>query len=119
MEHIKQVALQKALTLLAASGSQFAVIDPDGNTHGTLQVVAPKSPKKTVAYTHKHKFQAKYKYLEKVQALKPNDSIKFDLEPDEVQAFQSALAGGGGRFFGPGNYMTARNGNTVELLRLA
>jgi hypothetical protein len=46
MKDIHKAALDKALSYLIAVGCQFAVIDPDGNKHGTLEVVAPKIPGK-------------------------------------------------------------------------
>jgi len=42
MKDIHKAALDKALSYLIAIGCQFAVIDPDGNKHGTLEVMAPK-----------------------------------------------------------------------------
>jgi len=42
MKDIQKATLDKALSYLIAVGCQFAVIDPDGNKHGTLEVVTPK-----------------------------------------------------------------------------
>lgn len=46
MKDIQKAALDKALSYLIAVGCQFAVIDPDGNKHGTLEVFTPKIPGK-------------------------------------------------------------------------
>ena len=46
MKDIQKATLDKALSYLIAVGCQFAVIDPDGNKHGTLDVIAPKIPGK-------------------------------------------------------------------------
>ena len=43
MENIKQGALNKALNTLNALGCKYAVIDEDGNKHGTLEVMAAKT----------------------------------------------------------------------------
>lgn len=118
MEHIQFAALQKAMALLSASGAQFAIIDADGKQYGGLELAKPKAPKIQRKRTQKNKFQEKYRYLDTVKALPVGGVAKFVVTKDESKAFHSALAGSGGRFFGPGNYMTAKNGLSIEIMRV-
>jgi hypothetical protein len=70
MKEIQKDTLDRALSYLIAVGCQFAVIDPDGNKYGALQVVMPKIPgKRNLKYPYGTVAAHLRPYLEKLNKL--------------------------------------------------
>ena len=46
MKEVQSATLKKTIALLTAMGCKFAVIDPDGEKHGDLEIIEPKERKR-------------------------------------------------------------------------
>lgn len=116
MEKIIEQTIIKAIKMLEACGCEFAVIDPNGDQHGELEVVV-----------HKKRGPNKYPHGELRNYIKPYLS---ELSPGQVavipvgrfdfSSLQSSISSAACAMFGNESCTTSRNreNNTVEVLRV-
>lgn len=117
MEEIKKNLLNRALSMLTATGSTFAVIDADGAKHGTLEVVPPKPARTRVVSGIKYRPM----FAERLAAIVPSDMVHEFIVPDglEVEAYRGALSGNCSQLWGKGNHSTQIIDRTIHLMRWA
>lgn len=112
MEDIRKKVLDKALAMLTATGCKFAVIDPDGNKHGELEVIEPKKRTKSdVSY--------KGFYEPILATIQPGEKIHEITPPEgvDIGKFRGALCGGCSRMWGTDTYSTQIKDGKILLMR--
>lgn len=116
---VQQVALDRALKLLAASGAQYAVIGFDGAKYGGLEVAQPKA-KKTKVFTHAHGEFRDY-FLPFIGSMRPGDSINVPFGKYQPEELRGPLSSWCSTNWGSGNTITSvnRKGGYVEVLRVS
>jgi hypothetical protein len=116
---VNQIALDRALKLLAASGAQYAVIGLDGVKYGTLDVVEPKPAKKKV-FTHAHGEFRDY-FMPFIGGMKPGDSVKIPPGKYQLEELRGPLSSWCSTHWGAGNTITSidRKANLIEVLRVS
>lgn len=120
--NIQKIAITKALPLLRASGAQFKIIEPDGTEHGTLVVASPVEAKRRANLHPRGTFSTHFKPL--VEKVAVGESIvvpyvahlQSELDKERLQASMCSHLT---QIWGKQTYLTHRNGQGVELLRLA
>jgi hypothetical protein len=125
MLNVQQEALGRAQALLSAAKVDFAIRMPDGTTLGTLAVMPPKKVKlpKTPRTVQYH-WDRDYQYIEKIAALKPGDTLVFEVPAEGGEHFRGAVSGTCSRKHGPRNCIVAtewkdnRTKMRVEVLRV-
>lgn len=119
MEDMKKGVLTKALGMLAVLNCQYAVVDPEGNKYGTLEIAEPRDP-------NKRKYTG-IKYLplfkERVDAIQPSDTVHvFEvpmIEGATLESYRGALCGYCTRTWGHETYSSKIVEGKVHLLRYA
>lgn len=118
MEEMQKAVLRKALTMLMSLKCQFAVIDPDGQKHGDLEVLPPKPPRKPRTNSG-----IKYKvfYEERVKLIEPSDVIHEFIAPEGIDAdnLRSAMCGWCSTHWGNETYSTQVKDGKILLMRYA
>lgn len=111
---IKTKTIAQAIRLLNATGAQYKIIAPDGQEHGTLEVL------RKPLITRRHNHFAKSGFIDRIKACAVAEVLVLDV-PDDSTAdeFRKAVCSAASRHLGNGNYTTNINGETVELLRIA
>lgn len=116
MEQIQKATIKKAILMLQACNCEFAIIDPDGKTHGNLVVEVPKkrSPNK---YHHGELRKYIKPYLDE---LSPGQVAVIPVGPYDLTSLQSSVSSAACILFGNESCTTSRNreNNTVEILRI-
>lgn len=117
MNMIQQQTLKKAISFLDAVGATYAIIDSDGNTHGTLEVVEPKKRKKADRpYGALSKFAT-----EQIGHLKVGDVTEIGDDIYDIETVRGAVTSWACNHWGNGTLTTAYNKDTnkLEALRIA
>ena len=113
---VKQLAFEKVLKMLDNIGVQYAVIDFDGNKHGTLELVAPK-----VARTKSDEPRGEItQYIrEYIGEMKPGDVVEVPMKYGRERT-HSALCALAFRLFDKGNTVTSYNEkkDLLQILRV-
>lgn len=116
MNAIQTKALQDAIARLTAIGATFAIVDPDGQKHGTLEIAASPSHRKVNNFMQ-------YGYQEKVRAMQVGDVLTFDEMKDHPEArmsYQGSILTCGIKAFGKGSMMSCTTeGGAIEVLRVS
>jgi len=110
---IQRNTLNRALSMIKATGCQFKIIAPNGEEYGELEVRSKKG-------SGGHKYTFKYTgYAARVAAEKIGVVEVFET-PDEAPpaSYRAAIASTGIKLFGKGSYTTCIEGNVVQGLRL-
>lgn len=122
MNEVQTKALENGLRWLTASGAQFAVIDANGNKHGTLELAPP--PSSTKRSSHVKRGSYKEIYEAPLSTLQPNQTVEIEVPgfaPDGGDSFAASVSSRCREMWGPGQYMThsvKRDGKTfVQVLR--
>jgi hypothetical protein len=115
MEAMKLTILNKALAMLRATGSKYAVIDCDGNKYGELEIVEPKARKKHV----RSGIHFKPMFIDKISKVVPGEEIHVFTPPEgiPIENYRSAMCGYASQNWGNGTYSTEIKDNTVQLMR--
>lgn len=118
MEHVKQVALERAIQFLNAAGVQYAILTPDGTKHGDLEIQQQTKPK-----CARKKSGIRYAVLWKpaFEKLQPGEVAVFTPpEGATLGATQSAISAAAHHTFGSGATITSQNTEkgVVEVLRI-
>lgn len=104
-----ETTISKATKMLDAAGCAWAVKRPDGRVIGTPETFAGK--KRTNLNF------AKLGYRKKIAAMKPGDVEVFKSpDPKKTRNYRASIGSYAWECFGPGNYTTVSNGDTIELL---
>ena len=116
---VQQVALDRALKLLAAAGVQYAVIGLDNIKYGTLDVAQPKPAKKKV-FTHTHGEFRDY-FVPFIGSMRPGDSVKILPGKYQLEELRGPLSSWCSTHWGAGNTITSidRKENLIEVLRVS
>lgn len=118
--NVKEVALKKALTLLAATGAQYKVIMPDGAEHGTL-VVKKGSVKKAggkrrpIKYPMGSVIGYARPYFE---GMKVGDVVTIPAGEFDIKIIRGSVASTLSNLWGNGGHVSSLNGNGLEILRV-
>lgn len=115
MDDMKSAVLRKALGMLTVLGCKYAVIDPEGNKHGDLEVVPPKKKRGPPTMDYLPLFEARLKEVQ------PSDTIHEFVVPDNAKPanYRGALCGWCTRHWGRETYSTQLKDNKVLLMRYA
>ncbi len=101
-------AVTRAVTLLNASGAQFAVLF-DGLKYGDLNIVT--TPTRTAT-----NWNAKYGHVKQVDAMKVGDELQFVVEPEDKKRFMAALRTLIVDRFGPDSYIMDATESAISVL---
>jgi hypothetical protein len=120
MLEIEQNAVKKALLMLTAAKCTFAVIDPDGNKHGTLDIM-PTKRKRSCQSVLPFGMMTEHavKHMGKLQ---PGEAVLVPIiENVSVKALRSCMTSWASHAWGNGSYMSSANKDQtgVEILRLS
>lgn len=116
MEAVKKDALTRAMKMLDAVGCEYAIVDPDGERHGSLQVVEPKTQRSASRFPRGE--LTGYITMHLV-GLVPGGVASIPFDKFTVDEIRGSVTPYCTRWFGRGNYTTTRNGNSIEVLRVA
>jgi hypothetical protein len=117
MKEIEQKTLQNALRLLDSLGCAYAVIDPDGQMHGTLKLAEPEKKKKAPArYPHGSVSNHVRQYLSKMT----DNILVVPVAEFDIDVIQSTVCSILGKEWGEGSYHTSRtkDNSSVEIIKL-
>jgi len=115
MKEIELKTLNNAIRLLNAIKCSYAIIDTDGNKHGTLEIAEKKTERR---YPHgsitKH-------VKEYIKHLSPGEFLEIPVGSFDFETIQSVACSLFHKYWGKGNYTTCGvNENTaLQVLRLA
>lgn len=114
MSSIQREAMNRAIRLLNAAGCQYAILTPDGEKLGALEIIEPKHRTRRMTGIDYRPL-----YLEKVKALQPGDCVRI-VAPDDIRpnALRSTITAWCSQKYGKGACLTTINGQTIELLRV-
>lgn len=118
MKEVQKQAMQKAISWLVAAGCTFAVIDPDGNKYGDLEVAARKSRKAPSKYPHGELASYVAGYLKDVEI---GGVGEVPVGKYDRKTIMSSCSSWMCRHFGNGTHTASFNkkNDTVEVLRIA
>jgi hypothetical protein len=118
MSMIQQLTLKKAITLLDATGATYAIIDQEGNKHGTLDVVDAK-PKRAKS-KHPRGYMSDYAESQ-IGHLKVGEIAELGLDQFGKEGTRGAITAWACNNWGNGKITTAFNKQTnkLEVLRIA
>ena len=110
---VKQLAFERTLKMLDNIGVKYAVIDFDGNKHGTLEVAAPKATRTKGNEPHGEITQ----YIrDHIKEMKPGDVVEVPMKYGRERT-HSALCSLAFRLFGKKNSVTSYN-EKLEVLQI-
>ena len=126
---MKWLVARKAMAMLESAEIDFAIVTPDDEVHGNLDVrregdsVPEAKPKRAVV----NDWVAETDYVNKLKMLKIGDVLELDIEnPDETAAgntatraysFSAVVQNACYRYFGKENYLLTRDGGHLEVMR--
>lgn len=112
--NVKEIARDRALSMLKASGAQYVVIDADGvkHTHGDIDIALPK--KKSKRRPH---FMSKH-YKPYVENLKVGESAVIPVAEYSLSELRKAISSWCCHMWGNGSNITHGESTHVEVLRL-
>lgn len=101
--------------MLKSLNCQFAVITPDGEKSGTLEVIIPKARKKREASG----INFKPMYIDQVSKIQPGEEIHIFTPPPgiPVEKYRGALCGHCSTNWGRDSYSTQVKDGVVQLMR--
>jgi len=119
MEQVKELAMKRALTVLAAIGCKYAVVDCDGVKHGELEIVGAKTRTRRRAIYGIGELK-KY-YMPFISPLPIGSVVSIPPDKYTAEAIRGSICSELFRLYGKGNYTTTvnRKSNVVEVLRTA
>ena len=117
MEQIKQTTLKKANALLNAVGAQYAIIDADGEKHGTLEVTEKRKSRKRL---YKHGELTAY-CVSNFKELSIGDVFVFPIGSYPIQDMQRTLSSWLCKQYGNSTHTTcmSEDRQSIEVLRVA
>lgn len=116
---VKQIATERAIIMLKASGAKFVILTEDGQkiTHGEIDIVEPKivrrqkNPGRPIGALIKH-------YGPYVEAVKPGESTLIPLGPFQMKELRGAVSAYACHRWGKKSAIVASKGeDCVEILR--
>jgi hypothetical protein len=118
MSMIQQQTLKKAIILLDAIGATYAIIDQEGNKHGTLDVVDAK-PKRAKSI-HPRGYMSDYAESQ-IGQLKVGDVVELSIDQFGKEGTRGAITAWACNNWGSGKITTGYNKQThkLEVLRIA
>ena len=118
MKEVQKQAMEKAITWLIAAGCKFAIIDPDGNKHGTLDVTEKNGKKRPSIYPHGELSSYVAGYLTGIEV---GAVAEVPLGKYERRSIVSSCSSWMCRYFGNGTHTASFNkkNNSVEVLRIS
>jgi hypothetical protein len=116
---VKQRAIHQAVTLLQASGAQFAVLY-EGQTFGNAKLAQPE-PEKPLRSRGPVQFRWADVYLSFLDTCKPGDVFTHQVKTaDEAASLRASLSSRMAKRYGNGSYLCTSekelNGFTVQVL---
>ena len=117
MKEVQQVSLKKALTMLTAIGCTFAVIDPDGNKHGTLELAEQKSDRKRLSPAFPRGEVNDY-FRPFVENMKVGDVVEIPAGKFGVERVRGSVCSWFVRYRGKGSANTFVTKDTVQVMRI-
>ena len=117
MEQIKQTTLKKAIVLLNAIGAQYAIIDLDGNKHGSLEITEPRK-RKSSGYERGELTNYCRTYFKEVLV---GDVQIFPIGNYPIEVMQRTLSSYICKQYGNGTHTTCirKDRKSIEILRIA
>lgn len=115
MKEVQKKAVDNAIRALRAVGCQFAVVTPDGEKLGELQLALPKLSKRRRV----HNFR-QLGYIPKIKNMAPGDVAEFDVSGMEKKvrdSFRASIAACARQHFGAASHTSTIVGNTIQLIR--
>lgn len=116
MKEVQLVSLKKALAMLTAVGCKFAVIDPDGNKHGDLEIVQ-KTDRKRAAPAFKRGTLNDY-FHPYVKDLKVGEVAEIPAGEYGVERIRGSVCSWFVRHRGKGSANTFVTKDTVQVMRI-
>lgn len=115
----KEVAFDRALAMLRASGVKFAIITESGQeiTHGDIAIVQ-RVEKKRVARTDRPVGALVNHYGPYLKKMKPGDVSLVPLGPFEPKDLRAAMSAWSCHAWGPKSAITVTKENGIEILRV-
>ncbi len=112
---IIEKVIETAARNLRSAGCQFAILKPDGEVLGDLQL----APKKTGIKRHRMNNFIVTGYHERVDAMQPGDVQVFEVGDFDAEQYRGAISARASTVFGKGNSTSTIEGKEIQLLRLA
>ncbi|MFZ6731955.1 hypothetical protein ACO0LG_08560 [Undibacterium sp. Ji42W] len=109
-QNTKDIAVQRAVSLLNASGAKYKIIF-EGQEYGELVAVELNKHKQV----RTNKFA--YLYKERMAEMQPGDVVQF--EHDKPEALRSTISARAAQLWGPGAHISTCKDGKVELLRVS
>lgn len=118
--NIKEITLNKALTMLRAVGAQYIVKLEDGieHVHGDLKLAAPE-PEKAKRKRRVPVGTYSNLYLPLVKNMKPGDEVLVPYGGQDPESVQAATTAWMSHNWGRDTYATHREDNGLQVLRLS
>lgn len=113
LSKIQQKVIEDAMRKLLAANCKFAILLPDGEKLGDLELALPKKHGKGSRINN----FIRTGYRERVRAMKVGDVEVFETDGTSIKNYQSAICSCGLRAFGNGHFNTCINGSTIEAMR--
>ena len=117
MKEVQQVSLKKALAMLSAIGCTFAVIDPDGNKHGTLELAEPKTDRKRLSPAFPRGEVSEY-FVPFIDGMKVGDVVEIPAEKYGVERIRGSICSWFVRNRGKGSVNTFVTKDSVQVMRI-
>lgn len=113
---IIDITISRALKMLDAAGCAYAVIKPDGDIVGTLELAIQNARKTRKTRHPRHDFKSTG-YIDKITKMEIGDVVKLDAGKFPVGSFRSAISALASTKFGKGSHSTWVNGKIIEIFR--
>ena len=116
MKQIIEQTINKAIKMLEACSCEFAIIDPDGNQHGDLEIVYGKK-RAPSAFPHG---ELKAYVKDHIDGMNPGDVVSIPIGKYGFDSVQSSVSATACAMFGNGACTTTRvrENDTVQILRV-
>jgi hypothetical protein len=115
MLEILQRDLTKAIRLLESMDFQFAIIDADGNVHGTLKVAELKQKRRKGLY---EKGELSNYIAPRIKNLNEKEFTLLPYDKFERNIFQRAACSIANKMYGKGNFTTHMTPDGLQFIRL-
>ena len=118
MKAIQKAALEKAIALLDASGSEYKIIGPDGKKYGDLKVVAKKKKAHFGYGTFAHLYRPIVDNIQVGQIAELPYSLLESDDPKMKSGFRSSVSAYLSTKWGAGSYTSTNVDGVLQILRV-
>jgi len=116
MKEVQQVSLKKAITMLAAIGCKFAIVNPDGNKHGTLEITEKTDRKR--AKSEFRRGEVHDYYIQFIENMNVGEVAEIPAGKFGVERIRGSVCSWFVRNRGKGSANTFVTKDTVQVMRI-